>query len=974
MTAIMEMPDINDTEFKKDLLMAHLNDTVSQLFPDFSSQMTADYFNAVDVSDQVAHLCALTTTEIAGINQELLLTSNEGQTHTFINRNSYSGLLSKLIKQLPTEKPLQSAKIFTSLNGDIVIDIFDFAPQRRFDTTNLDHRERLDQLIDSITEYEPELAIEDLITLLHTCSEDYVLTTSDRRLCRHFRMVQSLWGNDDVKIDVLSHRDDPYTDITIGFGNGDPRQVFERVCQYLGRHQIDIHRAHFETFEHTDNSRVSLIGLLVSNADGESIKTDTPAWQEHRHNLVHVPLMSDETMALYDDQKQMSLLQAELLCAMGALIHQRLCKVDSYRYTLERITDVLHKHPEFSCTIFDYLINKFAPESGKSTETKTHLLSDHDIHSMTETDAAILRTLELAAFSILKTNLHFPTRYALAFRLEPDFFCIADRTTIPHGAFFFYGKNFSASHVRFRDIARGGMRIVRPRNMDDYIFETSRLFDENYALAYAQQLKNKDIPEGGSKGVLLVKPGRDFEQCGRAYADSLLDLITPDTETAALRIDYLEHDELIYLGPDENVSPNLINWIIHRAESRGYPMPNTFMSSKAASGINHKEYGVTSEGVTVFLDTALKECGIDPKNMPFTVKITGGPDGDVAGNEILILHREYGENAKIIGIADGFGTAEDPEGLDHAELIRLVKASLPITDFSADKLGPQGTLTNIETTEGVQARNSLHFRLKADAFVPAGGRPQAINMLNWHHYLDETNQPSSRIIVEGANLFITAEAREKLSAAGVLIIKDSSANKCGVICSSMEILAGMLVSEAEFISIKPDYVEDVLKRLRDLAALEAKALLRAHQHHPYESLPELSKQMSLQINRLHDAVAAFLMQSPDCQPDMLNALVENYIPESLMQLIGRDAIARIPAAYFRQIIASVLASRMIYHEGIDYCRHMSEEKMAELALAYLQEERNIADMIHALDTSQVEHKEQIINLLRSAGAGAALRA
>ena len=47
---------------------------------------------------------------------------------------------------------------------------------------------------------------------------------------------------------------------------------------------------------------------------------------------------------------------------------------------------------------------------------------------------------------------------------------------------------------------------------------------------------------------------------------------------------------------------------------------------------------------------------------------TGGPDGDVAGNEIKILFREYGDNVKIVGIADGSGCAEDPDGLDHEEV------------------------------------------------------------------------------------------------------------------------------------------------------------------------------------------------------------------------------------------------------------------------------------------------------------------
>jgi glutamate dehydrogenase len=37
-----------------------------------------------------------------------------------------------------------------------------------------------------------------------------------------------------------------------------------------------------------------------------------------------------------------------------------------------------------------------------------------------------------------------------------------------------------------------------------------------------------------------------------------------------------------------------------------------------------------------------------------------------------ILHREYGNNAKIVGIADHSGCAEDPNGLDWGELLRLV--------------------------------------------------------------------------------------------------------------------------------------------------------------------------------------------------------------------------------------------------------------------------------------------------------------
>ena len=96
------------------------------------------------------------------------------------------------------------------------------------------------------------------------------------------------------------------------------------------------------------------------------------------------------------------------------------------------------------------------------------------------------------------------------------------------------------------------------------------------------------------------------------------------------------------------------------------------MSSKPATGINHKEFGVTSEGVLIFLRKALIENGIDPDKTPFTVKLTGGPDGDVGGNAIRILFRDYPNTARVVAVADGTGAASDPEGLNAKELVRLV--------------------------------------------------------------------------------------------------------------------------------------------------------------------------------------------------------------------------------------------------------------------------------------------------------------
>jgi pyruvate/2-oxoglutarate/acetoin dehydrogenase E1 component len=183
------------------------------------------------------------------------------------------------------------------------------------------------------------------------------------------------------------------------------------------------------------------------------------------------------------------------------------------------------------------------------------------------------------------------------------------------------------------------------------------------------------------------------------------------------------------------------------------------------------------------------------------VKITGGPDGDVAGNMMRILDRDYGANAVIVGIGDGSGVGEDPEGLDHAELLRLFKEGLPIASFDRKRLSPKGRVVSVDEPEGAQLRNTMHNRLVTDAFVPGGGRPATIDDKNWSEFLTSDGAPSSKVISEGANLFLTPEARRQLSARGAVIIKDSTANKCGVICSSYEIGASMLLDEQSILGM-----------------------------------------------------------------------------------------------------------------------------------------------------------------------------
>lgn len=285
------------------------------------------------------------------------------------------------------------------------------------------------------------------------------------------------------------------------------------------------------------------------------------------------------------------------------------------------------------------------------------------------------------------------------------------------------------------------------------------------------------------------------------------------------------------------------------------------------------------------------------------------------------MFREYGENVRVVGIADHSGCAEDPDGLNQSELMRLCHESLSIANFDRTKLGDKGCLHTVDSAEGLKARNSMHNRLEADAFIPCGGRPGTVDMSNYKQFLKEDGSPSSGLIVEGANLFVTAEARKALfKEAGVVIVKDSSANKGGVITSSYEICAAMLLSEDEFFDNKEKIVEEVLGKLRDLAKLEAVLLFREFDNY-YEglSLPEVSQIISNSINKTTDALSTALDSLPEAKQHTLLPLFQNHLPATMAEIALDRLDQRVPAQYIKNAIASCLASKLVYKVRYETC-------------------------------------------------------
>jgi glutamate dehydrogenase len=162
-------------------------------------------------------------------------------------------------------------------------------------------------------------------------------------------------------------------------------------------------------------------------------------------------------------------------------------------------------------------------------------------------------------------------RYALGLRLDPQIMVSEHEAPRdkPYGIIFVHGRRFDGYHVRFRDIARGGLRLVTPATSEQFALEAAHQYDECYGLAFAQQLKNKDIPEGGSKAVVLIdsvgvsNSSKDFimRKAVKGFADTILDLVVDTEETREEIVDFVGKKEVLYLGPDEQVIPEDINWV-----------------------------------------------------------------------------------------------------------------------------------------------------------------------------------------------------------------------------------------------------------------------------------------------------------------------------------------------------------------------------------------------------------------------------
>jgi glutamate dehydrogenase len=908
--------------------------------------------------------------------------SLDGRKVTFISPGGGNNELIEILEQLKGEEIL-NARMYVSKDGRLRLDSFVLGSQERVDTELPIFRAAVNKMREK--DLLPEIELAGFDGFMASATSDCVEKFDPYRAKRHFKTYEQVSGCDCVVVTLEPEAYPGLTRITISMTTPPGRGSLLETFSILDRYGVEVERAYADVYD-VPGEPFAVCSVYCTR-DGEPIREDAPYWPRLKEDLEIVKWYERHELSRFVDERGWSLKQVTFVQSACEFAHQFLLRSDLYAYTAHNVVRAVTRNPEIAEALLGYFEARFDPYDLERRKRSRDILADlrRMIEDVTDdVSRIVLECMEVFISHAVRTNYFLEERFGLAFRMDP---AVLDHIPArhgklpeeekPYGFYFFHGPHFLGFHVRYRETSRGGVRVVPTRKQEIFEIESNRLFDEVTALARSQQYKNKDIPEGGSKAVLLLGPDGNIDLAVKSMVNSLLDVILSPEDTSKGYtlpgvVDYLGRQELIYLGPDEHITTAHIEWIVNRAKQRGYKWASAFMSSKPKTGINHKQYGVTSRGVVVFAEEVLKHLGVDPFSEPFSVKLTGGPAGDVAGNAIKVLFADYGDNVRIVAVSDGSGAALDPDGLDRDELLRLVEAEKDIAEFDTSMLkGRSAHVTATDTPEGVRVRDTLHNKAKADLFIPAGGRPDTINIKNWRDYLDENGRPTSRAIVEGANIFLSQPARDKLEELGLIIVHGASANKTGVICSSYEILAGLMLSDEEFLEIKDRYVAEVLDILKERARDEARLLLKEYRASGgRRPLTSISLELSREINQLADVIRETLEADVGQlkeDPEFF-ALAMGYCPPIVAERFADRFADRVPLAHQLALVSAYAAARMVYSEGLDWPGRIAEvREMSEVVRAYIREEKKLAAYVLSLRESGIAESEEIAQVLLSAG-------
>jgi len=282
-------------------------------------------------------------------------------------------------------------------------------------------------------------------------------------------------------------------------------------------------------------------------------------------------------------------------------------------------------------------------------------------------------------------------------------------------------------------------------------------------LARAMTIKNAlaGLPHGGAKAG-IVSPaltGDDHERAMRAFACAMRQLT-----------DYIP-------GPDMGTSETSMAYVRDEI-GRAVGLPS------ALGGVPLDELGATGYGLAVCADV-LDEAGL--LRLDGARVIIQGM-GAVGWHTARFLAER---GATIIAVSDIRGATWNPAGLDVTALGAHKRSGGSAGEFAGGSAVPRDDILAFD----------------CDLLVPAA-QPDVITA-------DNAGKISARVVLEGANIPLTAAAETELAERGVLCVPDVVANAGGVICGAAEYRgAGHAEAFAEIEEKIRDTTSELLERIR----------------------------------------------------------------------------------------------------------------------------------------------------------------
>ncbi len=255
-----------------------------------------------------------------------------------------------------------------------------------------------------------------------------------------------------------------------------------------------------------------------------------------------------------------------------------------------------------------------------------------------------------------------------------------------------------------------------------------------------------NVPFGGAKGGVRCNPKElsigELERLTRRYTANLLEIFGPDRDIPA---------------PDMNTNEQVMAWIMDTYSMRSQKTETAVVTGKPIIlGGSQGRKEATGRGVVTCTLAGLNKIGLMPNKS--TVVVQGfGNVGSVSA-ELM-----YEQGAKVIAVSDISGGYLNKEGLNIPEMIQYSKEN-------------NNSLEGYPDAEKIS--NDDLLELECDVLIPAAKEDQ-IGKHNAHKI-------KAKIISEGANGPVTANADSILDQKGIMVIPDILANAGGVTVSYFE--------------------------------------------------------------------------------------------------------------------------------------------------------------------------------------------